>query len=228
MTTPSPNRFDQIRNIPRRQVFQITLSHAVLLAGCLWGGLPYVVLQALVAAEVILVSLASTFLYPERGFAKHLRDLAKLCAGLLVLMFFVVATAAVVTHANDSNPLLLELQEFRDIKLGAVISIVVYVVVHLVISLVQARRSSNPRMTWLRDNVGVGATGILAMVFMVFIAFLVAKPILTGFASSGVIIDANVLLASLMVVVRFCGALIIATFSESTLNNLAENPYEQA
>lgn len=227
MTTKFANMYDDIRRIPRRQIAQLAFSHAVLLAGCLWGGLPYVVLQALIAAEVILLSLATIALYPERGFAKHLWDLVKLCAGLTFVMFFIAASYAVAAHAEDSNPLLVVLRELRDLDVGAVVSILAYAAVQLLISLWRAWHSSDPRTTWTRDNIGSGAVSFLAMFFMVFVAFFVAQPILIGFARIGVMIDANTLLASLMVVVRFLLALVVATFSESEFKEIANNPYAQ-
>ncbi|MFZ2237810.1 MAG: hypothetical protein WBP11_03120 [Dokdonella sp.] len=81
---------------------QLAISHLMLLAGCLWGGVPYIVLQALLAVELILISLASIVLYPERGFAKHFWDMLKLCGMLAFVMVFVVISYGVV--AEPDNP----------------------------------------------------------------------------------------------------------------------------
>lgn len=151
----------------------------------------------------------------------------KLCAALVFVMFFIVAAYAVVTHANERNPLFLAMQELRDVDVGAVASIVAYVVTQLLISLWQASHSGNPRMTWARDTSGTGVVSFLAMFFMMFAAFFVARPILERFDRIGIAIDANVLLASLMVIVRFCLTLIAATFSEPQLKAIAQNPYAQ-
>ena len=225
MTTTFATMCDEFRGIPRRQVAQLALAHAVLLAGCVWGGLPYVVLQALVAAEVILLDLATIALYPERGFVKHLWDLVKLCAGLVFVMFFIIASYAVAAHGEDKNPLFEVFHELRDLDVPAVIALVAYAAAQLAIALWHAWHSSDPRTTWARDNIGAGAASFLAMFFMVFVAFFVAQPILICFATIGVAIDANTLLATLMVIVRFLLALVVATFGQAQFEEIAHDPY---
>lgn len=226
MPTKFATLWHDVRAIPRRQVAQLAFSHAVLLAGCVWGGLPYVVLQALVAAEVILLDLATIALYPERGFGKHLWDLVKLCAGLAFVMFFIVVSYAVAAHGENRNPLLVVFDELRDLDVRGLAWIVAYAAGQLAIALWRAWHSSTPRTTWTRDNIGTGAASFLAMFFMVFVAFFVAQPVLIGFAKIGIAIDANALLASLMVVVRFLLMLLVATFSATQIEEIARDPYD--
>ena len=216
----------ELRAIPRRQVAQLAFSHAILLAGCLWGGLPYVVLQALVAVELILLDVATIALYPERGFVKHLADLLKLCAALAFVMSFVAISYAVVAHGEKKNPLFVAFDELRDLDVAGIVSLVAYAAGQLSIALWRAWHSTDPRTTWTRDNIGTGAASFLAMFFMVFVAFFVAQPILIGFAKIGIALDANALLATLMVLVRFFLLLVVATFGATKIAAIARAPYE--
>jgi hypothetical protein len=142
------------------------------------------------------------------------------------VMFFIAVSYAVVAHGEKKNPLFVVFDELRDLDVGGLVSLVAYAAGQLSIALWRARHSTDPRTTWTRDNIGTGAASFLAMFFMVFVALFIANPILIGFARIGVVIDANALLASLMVVVRFSLLLVVATFSATKIEAIARDPYE--
>ena len=204
---------------------QLVLSHLTLLVGCLWGGLPYVVLQALLSAELILLCLASIALYPERGVAKHVWDMVKLCGMLAFVMLFVLITYGAVAEPDNPQPLSVAAQVFRAIDAGTVYWAFTYAGAHIALALWSAWQSSEPRLIWARENLGTGAVNWLAMVVMIMVAIFIAKPVLNVFASIGIAIDADVLLASLMVLVRFLLSLVLATLSETDLKDVANQPY---
>ena len=217
----------EIRAIPRRQMVQLTISHLALLAACLWGGFPYIVLQTLLAAELILISLASIGLYPERGFAKHFWDMVKLCSMLAFVMVFVVISYGVVEEPDNPQPLSAAVHVYRDMDAATAVWALAYAGIQISIALWRVRHSSEPRLTWARENLGMGAVNFLAMIVMIVVAPVLAQPVLRGFASIGIVIDLDILLASLMVVVRFLFALVLATFSESEFKDIASNPYAE-
>jgi len=82
----------ELRALPTRTMAGIAVGHAVLLAGVLWGGVPYVLMQALLAFELAAVNAANILIYPERGWLKHFLDTLKLSGALLFVLFFLVVT----------------------------------------------------------------------------------------------------------------------------------------
>jgi hypothetical protein len=215
-----------LRSLPPRTVAMVVVSHLMLLAGTLWGGMPYLVLQLLLAVELLAVNLASISLYPARGLRKHVGDVLKTMAGLLVIMFFVIVTFGVAkAEGGGDYPLsaaLASLQEVDPATLGWAFA---YVVVHIGISLGQAFASSEPRLAWARSTLSDGGTTLVAMFLMIFVTVIVAVPLLTLLARVGLAVDVDQLLACLMVALRCAVALVTATISEREMKTMAANPY---
>jgi hypothetical protein len=183
------------------------------------------VLQALLAAELILLSMATIPLYPERGVLKHLFDLLKLGAGLAFVLFFIVISFGVASVGEQGNPLDISLQGFRDTPPSAYAWALAYTVVQLALSAWQAHQSADPRGTWARNNLGQGAATFISMFLMVFVAFFFARPVVAAFARMGLVMNVNALLASLMVIVRYVLALVLSTIPATEMDAIARNPY---
>jgi hypothetical protein len=216
-----------LRSLPPRTIAVVVVSHVMLLAGILWGGLPYLALQLLLAGELLAISLASISLYPARGLRKHAVDLLKTIASLLFILFFVIVTYGVAKAegGGEDFPLPAVLASLAEVDAATLGWAFAYVVVHIGISLWQAFASSEPRLAWARSTLSEGATTLVAMLLMVFVAAFAGVPLLTLLARLGLALDVDQLLACLMVAVRCVMALVMATITEREMTSMAANPY---
>src|SRR6476620_10142896 len=140
---------DALRQVPPQAAMQIAFAHALLLAGAIWGGVPYVVLQTLLAGELLLVNIATIPLYPQRSIARHLGDVLKMVAVLAFILFFVVISYGVVSAgARSGEPLQLALHAFQGLGLGDLGWALAYLLARLTASMRYAKQSSDPRGTW--------------------------------------------------------------------------------
>jgi hypothetical protein len=215
-----------MRQIPPQAGVQIVFAHVLLLAGAIWGGVPYVVLQALLAGELLLINIATIPLYPQRSAGRHLGDVVKMAALLAFILFFVVISYGVVTSATrEGEPLRLALHAFEGLGPADFGWALAYLLARLTASMWQAKQSRDPRGTWARQNLLFGGSTFVAMLLMVFGAFFVGNPLIAGLARVGIVVDADVLLSSLMVLARFFTALVAATMSASEIDTIARDPY---
>jgi hypothetical protein len=216
-----------LRSLPPRTVAVVVVSHLMLLAGILWGGMPYVALQLLLAVELLAINLASIPLYPARGLRKHVFDVLKTIAGLLFILFFVIMTFGIAKAegGGEDLPLPAALASLREVDAATFGWAFAYVVVHIGISLWQAFSASEPRLAWARSTLSEGGTTLVAMLLMVFVAVFVGVPLSMLLARLGLEVDVDQLLACLMVAVRCVMALVTATISERELRTMAANPY---
>jgi hypothetical protein len=217
-----------LRSLPPRTVAVVVASHLMLLAGILWGGMPYLALQSLLAVELLAINLASIALYPERGLRKHAVDTLKTTGALLFILFFVIVTygvAKVEGGGGEDSALPAALASLSNVDAETVGWALAYVAVHIGIALWQALASSEPRLTWARSMLSEGATTLVAMLFMIFVAAFAGVPLLALLARLGLPVGVDQLLACLMVVVRCAIALVMATISESEMRSMAANPY---
>lgn len=218
--------WNEIRRLSPRQIGAVALGHLALLGATLWGGLPYVVLQLLLAVELLLLSIASIPLYPERGWLKHALDTLKLAAGLTFVLFFVLVTYGVAVEGDSGDAGLAAWQALlRGTARSELLWALFYVVVHIVVALALALSSERPRVTWAKNQLAEGAATFVALFLMVFVAAFIGAPLVAGLATLGIAVDVDVLLATLMVVLRFLLALVVATFSDSEMEAMAANPY---
>jgi hypothetical protein len=217
---------DALRQVPPQAALQIAFSHALLLAGAIWGGLPYVVLQAMLAGELLLINIATIPLYPQRSIARHLGDVIKMAAVLAFILFFVVISYGVARSAtHEGEPLRLALRAYEGLGPADFGWALAYLLARLTASMWQAKQSRDPRGMWARQNLLFGGSTFVAMLFMVFGAFFVGNPLIAGLARIGVVADADVLLSSLMVFARCFTALVAATMSASEIDAIASDPY---
>jgi hypothetical protein len=216
---------ETLRRIPPRTAEQVAMAHAMLWVSSVYGGLPYVVLQTLLAAELILMTIATMPLYPERRVLTHLFDLIKLSALLAFLLLFIFISYAVVSTGESREPLGIVVQQFASLSWRNVGWALAYIVVSLALSMWQALHSAKPRVTWAATNLSAGGSTFVAMLFMVFVGFFVAHPLAAALAFLGIAVNPDALLASLMVLLRLFTALVMSTVSSSEIESMANNPY---
>ena len=216
-----------LRSLPPRTIAAVVASHLMLLAGILWGDMPYLALQMLLAVELVLINLASIPLYPGRGTRKHTLDVLKLIAGLLFILFFVVVTYGVARAEGGGTdyPLPEAMASLAEVEVATLGWAFTYLVVHIVISLRQAFASSEPRLAWARSTLSEGGTTFVAMLLMIFVAIFVAVPLLTVLDWVGLAVGVDQMLACLMVTVRCVLAFVTASFSEREMATMAADPY---
>lgn len=214
-----------LREVSPAAALRVGISHVFLLIAALLGSLPFVVVQALLVVELILVSLATIPLYPERGLLRHLMDMLKLAGASVFVLFFSVVSYGVVSEGDSGNALEHGLHAFARLDLADISWALGYLLVHVAISLHSARTSPEPRVTWASNNLAEGGATFLALFFMVFVAFFVGRPIVAGLAWLGWSIDVDALLSSLMVLVRYLLMLIMTLIPDSEIKSIANNPY---
>jgi hypothetical protein len=216
-----------LRQVPPQAALQLGISHALLLASAVWGAIPYVVLQTMLAAELLLINIVTIPLYPERGVLRHLGDVVKMMFALAFVLFFIVISYGVVARQAgvQGEPLQIALGAFAGLGFNDAMWGISYVLVRLSISMWQARRTPDPRTAWASDNLLFGGSTFVAMFFIVFVAFFVAQPLMAGLAMIGVDANVDVVLSTLMVIVRYGTALIASTFSKTGVEEIARQPY---
>lgn len=211
--------------LPRSVVLPHLATHALLLFGCLRGGIPYVMLQLLLALELLLVAAIAIPLYPERGLRKHALDLLKMSAGLAFVLFFLGMSYAVVAAREGGEPLATARAALAASGVGTFAWALAYLVLHMAVSYWQARRSADPRGWWARENLSVGGATFVAMFLMVFVSFFIALPLAGALDWIGLAADPDALLSSLMVMLRFLLVLVVGTMSSTEMDAMARNPY---
>jgi len=216
---------DTLRQISPRAALQLACSHALLIAGCLYGELPYVAMQTLLAAELWLLSLATIPLYPERGVLRHVFDMLKLSGALVFVLFFLVATYGVAGNIKGEGPLLLAAHQLQELDRGNVGWALAYIVISLAVAMVQALRSGDARLTWAKTVLHTGGATFLAMFFMVFVAVFIGRHLILGLSMVGIDASVDVVLSILMVLLRYAMALIASTMTESEVAEIARQPY---
>lgn len=217
--------WDQIRRLPPRRIGAVALAHLALLAATLWGGLPYVVLQVLLAVELLLLSIASIPLYPERGWRTHLLDTVKLAAGLAFVLFFVAVTYGIAVEGDSGEPIAAVRAALLDTTRSEVSWAIAYLVIHVAVALAVAWSSPQPRLVWAKSQLAEAAATFVALFLIVFVAAFAGRPLVAGLAALGVAVDADRLLAGLMVMLRFLLSLVVATISDTEMEALAADPY---
>jgi hypothetical protein len=215
----------EIRRLPPRRIGAVALSHLALLGATLWGGLPYVALQLLLAFELLLLNIASIPLYPHRGWLQHAFDTLKLAAGLAFVLFFVLVTYGIAAEGDSGYAGLAAWQALRGTAPSELLWAALYLVVHITAALVLAIRSARPRVTWAKNQLAEAGATFVALFLMVFVAAFVGRPLVAGLAVLNVAVDVDLLLGALMVVLRFLLSLVVATFSDVEMEAMAANPY---
>ena len=215
-----------LRQLSARRVGGLALSNGAMLAWALLSGWPYLVLQLLLGLEVLLMSLATIPLYPERGLLRHAADLLKLAAGLAFVGLFVLVSYGVAAD-GDGHAVALETALASVSTLGRreIAAAVAYLAASMGWSLWQAWHSSDPRLTWSKTRLGTGAAAFLSLFCIVFVAIFAVAPLRHALILAGLDCSADRLLILAMALLRFLFGLLLATFSEEEWINMARHPY---
>jgi hypothetical protein len=91
----------EIRALPMRTLATVVASNAVLLAITIAAGLPYVVVLAMLALELVVLQVATIAFFRERGVGQHLVDLAKMIGGLVFILFFGIVTFGIAAEGDS-------------------------------------------------------------------------------------------------------------------------------
>ena len=218
---------EALRKVPPALGMQVIAAHLLLVVGVLFGGLPYVIVQCLLGAELLLINLATIPLYPQRSLRRHVGDILK-STGLLafVLFFLLVAYGVVAAAAGRSGyPLERVAGVLRHVGAGDLGWALAYLFVRVGFTAWQARESRDPRGTWTRQSLAFGGSTLVAMLLMVFVSFFAGMPLAKGLASAGVHVDVDALLTGLMACVRCFTALVATTIPDGELDSIARDPY---
>ncbi len=215
----------ELRRLPRRTVAAVAASHMLLLLCIGWGGLHYVMVLVLLAVELLVFNLATAMFYPQRGLGRHIADLLKMVAGLAFVLFFLVITYGIVAEGDNGNALMAGLTALRGIGDTAVAWTAFYIVVRMLVSLWQARTAPEPRIAWAHNVLTENGVTFIAMFLMVFATFFVGVPLMIALKLIGFDASASVLLAGLMVTLRFALTLVVATMPAEEMAAIAADPY---
>ncbi|HET9485163.1 MAG TPA: hypothetical protein VFO79_14475 [Xanthomonadales bacterium] len=216
---------DELRRLPPRTILATAAMHVPLLAALWTGALGYLTLQVLLAAELVVLNLATIPFYRERGAGRHLRDTLMLAGGLLFVLCFLLVTYGVALEGDSGNALMAALGALARPGAAAYGWGLLYVVVHVVIALQHARAAPDPRRAWAQGMLAEGGVTFIAMFFMVFAAIFAGRPIVAGLELAGVAADVDAVLGTLMVVLRFGLSLVAATITPREMDAIAANPY---
>ncbi len=224
--TNSPKKIlNEILALPMRTLAGVALSHIVLLGMALFGGLSYLVMQAVLAVELLLMSLATIPLYPERGLGKHAFDMLKLTGLLMFIYFIVFATYGIASDEGRGAALAIAWQSLDDADIHDLIVSLLYVTFSVGFSLWQAKQAPDPKLAWARSRLIDGGVTILAMIFMSIVAVTLGTLIVSMLKHLDHPVDADTVLIALMVTTRLLFTLIAASMPESTAKSIADSPY---
>ncbi len=215
----------ELRQLPRGTVAAIAAAHVLLLVCIAWGAMHYVMVLVLLAVELLVFNLATAMFYPQRGLGRHIADLLKMVAGLAFVLFFLVITYGIVAEGDNGQALMAGLTALRGIGDTAVAWTAFYIVVRMLVSLWQARTAPEPRIAWAQNVLAENAVTFIAMFLMVFATFFVGVPIMIALKLVGFDANASVLLAGLMVTLRFALTLVVATMPAEEMAGIAADPY---
>lgn len=212
-----------LREVSPPTAARLAIAHAFLLVACICGNLPYIFLQLLLAAEMLLRALATLPFYRHRSLLSHALDMMKIIAGLIFVFIFILVGYA-VGRSGDNHAMVADLMGLRDVGIADAMWALGYLILSFSISIRTAIRSTGPRKSWAMSNLkGAGAT-FISLFLMVFVALFVGKPIIAGLTWIGLMIDVDALLSTLMVIVRYVLALVMSTMSESEMDAILEAP----
>lgn len=215
---------DESPALSPRTIAEMAGVHAVLLVGMLWGDVPYVWMQALLAIELIVLSLATVVLYPGRGVVKHVWDMVKLSGTLAFLVYLIVVTYG-NARGGPGGAFEAGVQASQKLDASTLGWLIAYTIVHVGIALAQALRSPNPKLAWTKSTLTGGTVTVFAMILMIVVAGFLGESLRTHLASSRIPLVVDEALGALMVLARFAFSLIVATLSKADLDDIAANPY---
>jgi hypothetical protein len=204
-----------------------TVAHVMLLAVGWSSGVGYLGMMLMLGAELLLLTLLSIVVYPERGVWRHFVSLAWFVfllafLGLFVVLTYRVAMESVPGFEAGENP-------FSVVRLdpNLVYWTLGYTALHLLAMLVYARTRKNPRAAWSESVLMQGSATMMTVFIMIFGALIVGGPLLTAlqWVWTMSVSSAEAVLILLLVLAHFGMSLVISRLPQSARDEIAENPY---
>lgn len=225
MTNEPKTRLEQILALPIQTLASVVLWHVVILAIAVFGGLPYLIMQAAFAAEILLLDLATIPFYPERAKGKHAFDMLKMTGALVFIYFFVFVTYAVAINQGRNEVLAiawrtLDATDGRDLLVS-----LFYITISLGFSLWQTFRLPDRKQAWTQRRLLDGGATLVAMTIMCFVAAIISAPMISLLKEIGYSVNPDSILIALMVLTRCGFSLVTACMPESTIRSISDKPF---
>ena len=225
MTNVPKTRLEEILALPIQTLASVVLWHLVILGIALFGGLPYLIMQAAFAAEILLLDFATIPFYPEREKGKHAFDMLKMTGALVFIYFFVFVTYAVAINDGHNEVLAiawrtLDAADGRDLMVA-----LFYIAISLGFSLWQTFRLPDRKQAWTKRRLLDGGATLIAMTVMCFVAVIMGAPMISLSKEIGHPLNPDSVLITLMVVTRCVFSLVTACLPESTIRSISNKPF---
>ena len=221
------------RTTPRRDldpwrlgaVLQEIFAHGLLLAMAWYGGFGYLGLMLILSAELLLICVLSIFILPERGLVRHVGDMIKVSAITAFLLFFVFVTYGVASVGDQGEPMQASMEALEAMDRSVFVYALAYTTLHLVAMAIYARTRPQPRKEWVKLATMQGATTFIALLGLIFLAFILAAGVLEMVSWVSPEIKVDHVLALFAVLLRFAIALLVSRMPEKDLEEIAAKPY---
>lgn len=197
----------------------VLLSHAALLFAVYRGGVPFLMLQLLLGAELVLVHLFSALYF--RRWRRHAIDLGRSLV-LVIILLLLQTVAWIALSGSGGDPLARILLGIDASSLGWSIA---WVAFHLALAAMQAALAAEPKLAWVRSAASDAAASSLAMLTMALLAVLGAL-FLSPLSEDPM--QASFALCVLTVLVRMLLALLTSSFTDAEYREVAADPWAES
>lgn len=206
-------------------------THAALLWLIFDARLHYLVLQPVIALELLTITLLSVPMYPELTLQRRLGAIPLMLVFFGIVLFFNALSYAIAATAGGSDT------AFATVRVALQGESLAFTLgcsfVLLGCHYLAARRARNPRLAWAMRVLAEGATLQVTMMLMVFVplgVFVLAGiaevilPMLTGVdAKAG--FDVDIVLGSIWVVMRYILIVRTLRIPDAEVERIAQQPY---
>jgi hypothetical protein len=195
--------------ITARSVIDQSISFALLMAVVWFGQFDFLVLQVLIAAEMLAVGLVSTVINRERPLSEQVFGLLGALAFLVFILFFAVLAYA---SLSDDAPSLIDLasRTLAAFAGGTLVWSLAYLVARVLAIGIRALRSPDPKLSWGRAVLQQFIVNMFTLFVLVFVVISLAKPLITGVHSFETGASTDAILGTLAGIVRAVLGLLVA------------------
>lgn len=206
-------------------VLQEAVAHALLVAMAWYVGFGYLGVILVFVAELLLVSLLSTLMFPERGLWRHLRDLLKMTALLLFLLAFVFVTYGVAVEGDSGEAGMAGVRALSGVDRVQMLWGLGFSAAHLSAMLLYARSRPQPRKEWARLALMQNAATFVALFCLIFVVAFLGPFIVGAVRLVAPEVAGDSVLVLLAALVRFGFALLVSRMPDKDLDEVAAKPY---
>lgn len=206
-------------------------THATLLWLIFDARLHYLVLQPVIALELLIITLLSAPMYPELALKRRLGEIPLMVVFVGIVLFFNALSYSIAAMAGGSDA------AFATVRVALQGQSLAFTLgcsfVLLGCHYLAARRARNPRLAWAMRVLAEGATLQVTMMLMVFVplaVFVVAGiadailPMLTG-VDAKVGFDVDIILGSVWVLLRYVLTVRTLRIPDTEIERIAQQPY---